>query len=220
MPDLEDILETLLPPTQQINGIGQLVLGTYRSDDILHWTHNGDPIRIDTVCDADSEVARHPTTFPMSTNSRHTTVAYPSPSYPPLMQSPYSLPHMVPSIRSPPILGSHSEPSSAPLPSPTSTMVPFPTPPNLSVKVCVYMGRTLVYPIVIFLCVLWIIWCFVFIMTGFCIVGCCTNFCANRSGRYHDLPVLCDGIERSTAYAVLGCNWLLSFTQPLGPHSD
>jgi hypothetical protein len=155
-----------------------------------------------------------PPSVPSSQIPTYFTVAYPSSSYPsPPMQSPYSLPHMVPSARSPPI-----SPSSAPSSNPMSPIAPLPSPPNSRVKACVCIGRILIYLVVIFLCALWIILCFAFVMTGYCIVGCCINFCTRRSGGCHDLPLICDGIERSTAYAHWGCDWLWSFTKH--PRSD
>jgi hypothetical protein len=63
--------------------------------------------------------------------------------------------------------------------------------------------------LVIMLCVTaWVVWsvvCSSVIMAGYCIAGCCQNLARHREGGCHDLPLMCDGIERSLAWSLWGC---------------
>jgi hypothetical protein len=54
-------------------------------------------------------------------------------------------------------------------------------------------------------CVVWSAVCCSVIMAGYCIVGCCLNLARHKEGGCHDLPLMCDGIERSLAWSFWGC---------------
>ena len=41
-------------------------------------------------------------------------------------------------------------------------------------------------------------------MAGYCLAGACRNFAENRTGDCHDLPLLCEGIEKSVEYSQYG----------------
>jgi len=80
-----------------------------------------------------------------------------------------------------------------------------------------HLGRIIIiimlYILVILAAFLWIVGCFVCIMTGYCIVGCCINFANQRTGGCHDCPLICDGVERAVAWSHWGCQKLWSFTK-------
>lgn len=75
------------------------------------------------------------------------------------------------------------------------------------------LGRALLYLLILFLCFLWSLACFVIVMTLFCIFGCLKNCIDRREGGTHDLPLLCKGMSVAMEYSTDGCTWLWEFTK-------
>ena len=76
-----------------------------------------------------------------------------------------------------------------------------------------HLGRVLLWLFIIFLGIMWTVACFVFVMTGYCLVGCCRNLAEHREGGCHDLPLICEGISVSADYSADGWRCLWSYME-------
>ena len=73
-----------------------------------------------------------------------------------------------------------------------------------------HLGQALLWLVILFLSFMWTVACFIVVMTGYCVVGCCRNLEENREGGCHDLPLICEGMSVSTAWSAGGWKWLWS----------
>ena len=78
-----------------------------------------------------------------------------------------------------------------------------------------HLGRILLFLVILFLGFMWTVACFVFVMAGYCLVGCCKNLAEHREGGCHDLPLICEGISVSADLSADGwrCLWALMETE-------
>jgi hypothetical protein len=79
------------------------------------------------------------------------------------------------------------------------------------------LGRALLHLFILFLCFLWILACYVFIMAVVCVLGSLKNCAEDRTGGCHDLPLLCSGMSLAAEYSAMGCAWLWAFTETRRP---
>jgi hypothetical protein len=82
------------------------------------------------------------------------------------------------------------------------------------------LGRGLLYVLIVLLGCLWTLGCFVVVMTAVCLWGFLKNCSENRTGGCHDLPLLCDGINKSVEWSAWGWRGLWSWVEPPHPQDD
>jgi len=82
------------------------------------------------------------------------------------------------------------------------------------------LGRAILYVFVIFAGCLWTVTCVVLIMAVYCLIGFCKNCAEDRAGGCHDLPLMCEGIEKSIEYSRKGWKELWKLVETSRPHDE
>ena len=80
-----------------------------------------------------------------------------------------------------------------------------------------FLGRGLLYVLIVLLGCLWTLGCFVVIMTAVCLWGCLENFAKDRVGGPQDLPLICNGINSSWDWSLLGWRKLWTLVERSRP---